>query len=33
VARQLADAGFGKVEVLKGGWKQWVDNKYPVEKK
>jgi rhodanese-related sulfurtransferase len=33
VAHQLADAGFTKVEVLKGGWKEWVESKYPVEKK
>jgi rhodanese-related sulfurtransferase len=33
VAQQLANAGFTKVQVLKGGWKQWAENKYPVEKK
>jgi 3-mercaptopyruvate sulfurtransferase SseA len=33
VAQQLADAGFKKVEVLKGGWNEWDMSKYPVEKK
>jgi 3-mercaptopyruvate sulfurtransferase SseA len=33
VAHQPADSGFKKVDVLKGGWKQWNENKYPVEKK
>jgi rhodanese-related sulfurtransferase len=33
VAQQLASAGFKKVEVLKGGWDEWVMNQYPVEKK
>jgi 3-mercaptopyruvate sulfurtransferase SseA len=33
VASQLASAGFKKVEVLKGGWNEWVASKYPVEKK
>jgi rhodanese-related sulfurtransferase len=33
VAQQLADAGFKKLEVLKGGWNEWVMSQYPVEKK
>jgi 3-mercaptopyruvate sulfurtransferase SseA len=33
VARQFASAGFKKVEVLKGGWNEWHEAKYPVEKK
>jgi 3-mercaptopyruvate sulfurtransferase SseA len=33
VAQQLASAGFKKVEVLKGGWKEWLESKYPIEKK
>jgi rhodanese-related sulfurtransferase len=33
VAQQLANAGFKKVEVLKGGWDEWALSQYPVEKK
>jgi rhodanese-related sulfurtransferase len=33
VARQLANAGFSNVYVLKGGWDYWEEGKYPVEKK
>jgi 3-mercaptopyruvate sulfurtransferase SseA len=33
VAQQLASAGFKKVEVLKGGWNEWYEARYPVEKK
>jgi 3-mercaptopyruvate sulfurtransferase SseA len=33
VASQLANAGFKKIEVLKGGWNEWYESKYPVEKK
>jgi len=33
VAQQLASNGFKKVEVLKGGWNEWYESKYPVEKK
>jgi 3-mercaptopyruvate sulfurtransferase SseA len=33
VAQQLASAGFKKIEVLKGGWNEWVLSQYPVEKK
>jgi len=25
--------GFEKVYALKGGWKEWVEAKYPVEEK
>jgi 3-mercaptopyruvate sulfurtransferase SseA len=33
VAQQLVSAGWKKVEVLKGGWNEWVLSQYPVEKK
>jgi rhodanese-related sulfurtransferase len=33
VAQHMAVSGFRNVEVLKGGWHEWYDNKYPVEKK
>jgi rhodanese-related sulfurtransferase len=33
VAQQLVNAGFTKVYVLKGGWKEWTEKRYPVEKK
>jgi rhodanese-related sulfurtransferase len=33
VAQQLISAGIDKVEVLKGGWNEWVMSQYPVEKK
>jgi 3-mercaptopyruvate sulfurtransferase SseA len=33
VAQELFSLGFKKVYALKGGWKEWVDEKYPVEKK
>ncbi|HIJ68601.1 MAG TPA: hypothetical protein HPP81_00430 [Deltaproteobacteria bacterium] len=33
MAQQFVNAGFKKVEVLKGGWDEWYDTKYPVEKK
>jgi rhodanese-related sulfurtransferase len=33
VAQELASAGYKKVEVLKGGWNEWVLSQYPVEKK
>jgi 3-mercaptopyruvate sulfurtransferase SseA len=29
----MAVAGFQKLEVLKGGWNDWVMSMYPVEKK
>jgi 3-mercaptopyruvate sulfurtransferase SseA len=33
VAQQLASSGFKKVEVLVGGWNEWLLSQYPVEKK
>jgi len=33
VAQELAGGGFKTVEVLKGGWNEWVLSQYPVEKK
>jgi rhodanese-related sulfurtransferase len=33
VARQLMDKGFTKACALKGGWNEWLDAKYPTEKK
>jgi rhodanese-related sulfurtransferase len=33
VAQELESAGFKNIEVLKGGWSEWVMNQYPVEKK
>jgi 3-mercaptopyruvate sulfurtransferase SseA len=33
VAQQLANAGFQKLQVLKGGWNEWYESKYPVEEK
>jgi 3-mercaptopyruvate sulfurtransferase SseA len=33
VAQELIDMGFPKVFALKGGWKAWVNSKYPTEKK
>jgi 3-mercaptopyruvate sulfurtransferase SseA len=33
VARELAASGFQKVFALKGGWNEWYESKYPVEKK
>jgi 3-mercaptopyruvate sulfurtransferase SseA len=33
VAQQLASADFKKIEVLRGGWNEWYESKYPVEKK
>jgi 3-mercaptopyruvate sulfurtransferase SseA len=33
VARQLSSLGFARVLVLKGGWKEWFDNRYPTEDK
>jgi len=33
VAQQLVSADFKNIEVLEGGWNEWVMNQYPVEKK
>jgi rhodanese-related sulfurtransferase len=33
VAQDLLSKGFTKVKALKGGWNEWVENKYPVESK
>jgi len=33
VAQELMAKGFTKVKALKGGWNEWVENKYPVESK
>jgi rhodanese-related sulfurtransferase len=33
VALTLMKHGFTKVYALKGGWKEWRDAGYPVEKK
>jgi rhodanese-related sulfurtransferase len=33
VAQELMGKGFNKVKALKGGWNEWVENKYPVENK
>jgi rhodanese-related sulfurtransferase len=33
VAQELANQGFKAVQVLKGGWNEWVISQYPIEKK
>jgi len=33
VAQELMAKGFTNVKALKGGWNEWVENKYPVENK
>jgi rhodanese-related sulfurtransferase len=33
MARKLIAEGYGKVYALKGGWREWSRNKYPVEEK
>jgi rhodanese-related sulfurtransferase len=33
VAQELFNMGYTNVYVLKGGWHEWFDAKYPVEKK
>lgn len=29
----MMDQGFGNVFALKGGWRQWLSNDFPTEKK
>jgi hypothetical protein len=29
----MMDQGFGSVFALKGGWRQWLSNAFPTEKK
>jgi len=33
VAQKLIAMGYTKVYALKGGWAEWSNNNYPVEKK
>ncbi len=33
MARKLMELGYGKVYALKGGWREWQNAGYPVEKK
>jgi rhodanese-related sulfurtransferase len=33
VAQELLAKGFSNVQALKGGWNEWAEAKYPVEKK
>jgi len=33
VAQKFLEKGYSKVYALKGGWHEWVDAKYPTEKK
>jgi rhodanese-related sulfurtransferase len=33
VAQQLISLGFKNVFALKGGWREWFQNRYPVEDK
>jgi rhodanese-related sulfurtransferase len=33
MARKLMAEGYRNVYALKGGWKEWVKDGYPVEKK
>jgi rhodanese-related sulfurtransferase len=33
VAQKLIEMGFTKVYALKGGWKEWLKDHYPTEKK
>jgi len=33
VAQELIGIGYTKVFALKGGWKEWFEAKYPIEKK
>jgi rhodanese-related sulfurtransferase len=33
VAQELIDMEFTNVNVLKGGWNEWVKAGYPIEKK
>jgi rhodanese-related sulfurtransferase len=33
VALRLIDEGYTKAYALKGGWQEWIRDKYPFEKK
>jgi rhodanese-related sulfurtransferase len=33
VAERLIKMGYTKVYVLKGGWREWLKENYPTEKK
>jgi rhodanese-related sulfurtransferase len=33
VAKKIMKKGYTNVKVLKGGWKAWIDGKYPIEAK
>jgi rhodanese-related sulfurtransferase len=33
VAQKLVEMGFTKVYALKDGWKEWLKDNYPTEKK
>jgi len=32
-AQQFKEKGYDKVYALKGGWEEWLENRYPVEPK
>ncbi|MBW1634880.1 MAG: hypothetical protein JRJ68_01270 [Deltaproteobacteria bacterium] len=33
MAQKAIKAGYTRVQVLKGGWREWYKSGYPVEKK
>ncbi|MCX5894230.1 MAG: rhodanese-like domain-containing protein [Proteobacteria bacterium] len=33
MAKKLMEKGFTDVKILKGGWKEWIDGKLPIEAK
>jgi rhodanese-related sulfurtransferase len=33
VAQKFLEKGYSKVYALKGGWQEWLEAKYPTEKK
>jgi len=33
VAREFLKQGYTNIFALKGGWQQWLNDKYPVENK
>jgi rhodanese-related sulfurtransferase len=33
VVQRLVKMGYTKVYALKGGWKEWLKENYPIEKK
>jgi rhodanese-related sulfurtransferase len=33
VAQKFLEKGFENVYALRGGWHEWLDSQYPIEKK